>query len=167
MNIQKLVLPLSLQDISQLKQGDKALLTGILLTARDAAHKRLAECISNKQELPFDLRESTIFYCGPSPTPDGKICGAVGPTTSSRMDKWTPLLLEHGLRAMIGKGERSEAVQNEIRRMGSIYFVAVGGISAYLTRHIVSCETYLWEELGTEAIYRLRVVDFPVYVSIV
>lgn len=163
MNIHKLNLPLTPEDIAKIRQGDKVLLSGELFTARDAAHKRLMDCIAEGEELPFDLSKIALFYCGPSPAKEGKTCGAVGPTTSSRMDAYTPALLKEGLKVMIGKGDRSKKVMEAIRASGAIYLSAVGGISAVLSSTIVSCETFLWEDLGAEAIFRFLVKDFPCY----
>ena len=164
MKIYRYTLPLCPADISPLKISDKVLLTGCLFTARDAAHKRMVEIIQRGEKLPLDLAETTLFYCGPSPARPGNVCGAIGPTTSSRMDVYTPILIQNGLRVMIGKGERSLEVQKAIMDFGAVYFIMSGGISAYLSQHIVSCETFLWQELGPEAIYKLWVKDIPVYV---
>ncbi len=164
MKIYRYTLPLCPADISQLNISDKVLLTGCLFTARDAAHKRMVEIIQRGEKLPLDLAETTLFYCGPSPARPGNICGAIGPTSSSRMDVYTPILIQNGLRVMIGKGERSLEVQKAIMDFGAVYFIMSGGISAYLSQHIVSCETFLWQELGPEAIYKLWVKDIPVYV---
>ncbi len=157
-------LPLAREDIAKLNTGDKVLLFGELFTARDKAHARLCAMIAESESLPFDLAGICLFYCGPSPAPQGNICGAIGPTTSARMDAFTPLLLEHGLRCMIGKGDRSSVVCDAIRSHKAVYFAATGGISALLSQSVVSCETFIWGELGTEAIYRLVVKDFPCYV---
>jgi fumarate hydratase subunit beta len=167
MIIHKLTLPLRPEVIQSLQAGDKVLLTGIIYTARDQAHKRLIAMIEEHQALPFDLSETALFYCGPSPKAEGQICGAIGPTTSSRMDSLTLPLLEQGLRVMIGKGERSGKICQQIREHGAVYLTAVGGISAVLARSIVSCETFLWPELGAEAIHRMCVMDLPCYVSVV
>lgn len=167
MNIHSLRLPLATLSSSTLKAGDKVLLSGTLYTARDMAHKRLAALIAAENPLPWDLSEGALFYCGPSPVPKGKICGAIGPTTSARMDPFTPLLLEHGLRVMLGKGERSPEVQKAIRTHGALYLVAVGGISALLAQHVTKFELFLWPELGAEAVYRMEVEDFPCYVMTV
>ena len=164
MRIYRYTLPLCPADISQLNISDKVLLSGCLFTARDAAHKRMVEIIQRGEKLPLDLAETTLFYCGPSPARPGNVCGAIGPTTSSRMDVYTPILIQNGLRVMIGKGERSLEVQKAIMDFGAVYFIMSGGISAYLSQHIVSCETFLWQELGPEAIYKLWVKDIPVYV---
>lgn len=162
----KLCLPLTKVSISNLKIGERVLISGVLYTARDAAHQRLLELISEGKELPFDLRDAAIFYCGPSPARPGKICGAVGPTTSSRMDKASLILLDKGLKVMIGKGERSVEVTQKIKAQGAVYFTALGGVAALLSKCIVSCETFTWDDLGTEAIHRMEVRDFPVYVAI-
>ncbi len=146
-----------------LQSGDKLYITGTIYTARDQAHRRLIELIETGQELPFDLAETAIFYCGPSPKPETKVCGAIGPTTSSRMDALTLPLLEAGLKLMIGKGERSAAVKAALQPHGALYLSAIGGVSAVLARTIVSCETFLWAELGAEAIYKLEVKNFPCY----
>ncbi len=166
MNIHRIDLPFSVNSISGLKVGDKVLLSGEILTARDAAHKRIIQILEQGEELPFELPNSTLFYCGPSPSLIGRACGAIGPTTSSRMDIWTPRLMEAGLRVMIGKGERSAEVKESIVRHGGLYLVSIGGAAAYLARRVVSCETFLWPELGAEAIHRLVVKDFPAYVAV-
>lgn len=167
MRIFNIQLPFTYSLIEKLEVGDKVLLSGVILTARDAAHKRMHQLLSRNQELPFDLSTSTLFYCGPSPVPPGMNCGAMGPTTSARMDIWMPELIEHGLKVTMGKGERSKEVEDIIRKSGSLYLVCPGGAAAYLAKHIVSCETFLWPELGAEAIYKLVVKDFPAYVAIV
>ncbi|MDD5408434.1 MAG: fumarate hydratase C-terminal domain-containing protein [Candidatus Cloacimonas acidaminovorans] len=166
MKTYRFTLPLCPADIAQLHIFDKVLLTGCLFTARDVAHKRMVDILKRGEKLPLNLAETTLFYCGPSPARPGNICGAIGPTTSSRMDVYTPLLIQNGLRVMIGKGERSIEVQKAIMDFGAIYFVMPGGISAYLSQFIVSCETFLWQELGPEAIHKLWVQDIPVYVAI-
>lgn len=167
MNIHKIALPFSETSISLLKVGDKVLLSGELLTARDAAHKRLIQILERGEALPFELPCTTLFYCGPSPSLNGKACGAIGPTTSARMDVWTPRLMDAGIRVMMGKGERSAPVNECIRNHRGLYLVCVGGAAAYLARRVVSCETFLWPELGAEAIYKLVVKDFPAYVAVV
>jgi fumarate hydratase subunit beta len=167
MTIHKLTLPIGIQDIEKLTAGDKVMLSGTIYTARDAAHRRLINLITEGSPLPIDLPSSAIFYCGPSPTPSGKICGAIGPTTSSRMDPYTIQLLQYGLRVMIGKGERSPMVAEGIKKYGAVYLSCLGGISALLSQSIVSCETFLWPELGAEAIFKLNVCNLPTYVSIV
>lgn len=163
MKIHKINLPINEEEIAKIKPGDKVLLNGELFTARDAAHKRMIEILDHGEELPLDLSKTAIFYCGPSPKAEGNICGAVGPTTSSRMDAYTPRLLKAGLKIMIGKGDRAEHVMQEITNHRAIYLSAIGGISAVLNSCIVSCETYLWPEMGAEAIHKLVVKDFPCY----
>ncbi len=165
MKVHSLNLPLTEQEISSLKIGDKVLLSGILFTARDAAHRRLYSMLSEGTNIPFELNNAAIFYCGPSPTPPGRVCGAIGPTTSARMDRYSPLLIERGMKVMIGKGERSEVVQACIHDHRAVYLTCLGGVSALLSEAIVSCETFLWEELGTEAVFKLVVLDLPCYVA--
>lgn len=163
MKTHKINLPISAEEIAKIKPGDKVLLSGELFTARDAAHKRMIEILDLGDKLPLDLSKTAIFYCGPSPKAEGNICGAVGPTTSSRMDAYTPKLLQAGLKLVIGKGDRAEHIMQEINNHGAIYLSAIGGISAVLNSCIVSCETYLWPEMGAEAIHKLVVKDFPCY----
>ncbi|PKN72845.1 MAG: fumarate hydratase [Candidatus Cloacimonetes bacterium HGW-Cloacimonetes-3] len=167
MQIHRIELPLKPSDKALLRVGDKVLLSGEIFTARDAAHARLERLMITAQPLPFDLSETSLFYCGPSPKPEGKVCGAIGPTTSTRMDRYTPLLIDHGLRVMIGKGERSSTVKQSILSHHAVYMVCVGGVSALMAQSIVSCETYAWGELGAEAIYRLVVKDLPAYIAII
>lgn len=163
MNIHNTQLPISDISIHKLQPGDKILLSGILYTARDKAHQRLTELLISGNPLPFDLSSSAIFYCGPSPTPPGKICGAIGPTTSARMDSFTPLLLQHGLKVMLGKGDRSPQVMQAIKEYKAIYLAATGGISALLSRCVISFDLFAWPELGAEAIYKMEVKDLPCY----
>lgn len=139
---------------------------GILYTARDEAHKKMVEAISRGEDLPIPLENQVIFYAGPTPAPPGKVIGSIGPTTSSRMDSYTPVLLAHGLRGMIGKGNRSRQVVNAIKKFGSVYFIAIGGIAALLGKKVCKCELVAYPELGPEAIYRLEVKDFPLLVGI-
>ena len=163
----RLILPIYSEEISALNLNDKVLLSGTVYTARDEAHKRMIAILKKGEALPFDLAETAIFYCGPSPAAPGKICGAIGPTTSSRMDPYTPDMLKAGLKVMIGKGDRSVETQQEIKAAGALYLIAIGGISAVLSQSIVSCETFLWEHLGAEAVYKMELKDFPCYVGIV
>ncbi|MBM4404281.1 MAG: fumarate hydratase C-terminal domain-containing protein [Candidatus Cloacimonetes bacterium] len=165
MRIIELTLPLTPADISGLQTGDKALLSGILYTARDQAQQRLCQLLDKNAELPFSLASATLFYCGPSPVPPGRICGAIGPTTASRMDKYTPQLIENGLRVMIGKGERSPQVQEFLRQYQAVYLTAIGGASAILAQSVTAFDLWCWQELGPEAIYRIAVKDFPCYVN--
>lgn len=146
--------------------GDYVYLSGILYTARDAAHKRMQEALQENGELPFDLENNVIYYMGPSPAREGRPIGSAGPTTASRMDKYTPALLDLGLRGMIGKGKRSAAVIEATIRNRAVYFAAVGGAGALLSRSVISSETIAYDDLGTEAIRRLEVRDFPVIVVI-
>lgn len=162
----KLHVPVNKEDIHTLKAGDYVYLTGTVYTARDAAHKRMQEALDAGKELPFDLAGNAIYYMGPSPAREGRPIGSAGPTTASRMDKYTPQLLDLGLGAMIGKGKRSQAVLDAIVRNGSVYFAAVGGAGALLSKRILSSEVIAYEDLGTEAIRRLEVEDFPVVVVV-
>ncbi|MDO4268419.1 MAG: Fe-S-containing hydro-lyase [Eubacteriales bacterium] len=158
--------PISKEDAKSLKAGDYVYLTGTVYTARDAAHKRMQEAMDAGGSLPIDLKGNVIYYMGPSPAREGRPIGSAGPTTASRMDKYTPRLLDLGLGAMIGKGKRSQAVQEAIVRNGSVYFAAVGGAGALLSQRILSSEVVAYDDLGTEAIRRLEVKNFPVIVVI-
>ena len=158
-------LPLTPEMIRSLRAGDEALLSGYLYTARDQTHIRLLKDIGRKT-LPIDLRGQTIYYAGPTPAPSGKIIGSCGPTTSGRMDAFTPALLKAGIRAMIGKGRRSEEVRRAIRKYKAVYFLTIAGAGAYLSKKIVEARPVLYKDLGTEAVYRLKVKDFPVIVGI-
>lgn len=162
----KIKTPISKEDAASLKSGDYVYLTGTIYTARDAAHKRMQEALDAGKELPLDLGGNIIYYMGPSPAREGRPIGSAGPTTASRMDKYTPALLDLGMGAMIGKGKRSQAVIDAIVRNGSVYFAAVGGAGALLSQRIISSEVIAYEDLGTEAIRKLEVVDFPVIVVI-
>ncbi len=158
--------PVSREEIKALRAGDSIFLTGTIYTARDAAHKRMQEALDAGESLPFDIRDNVIYYMGPSPAREGRPIGSAGPTTASRMDKYTPALLDLGLGAMIGKGKRSQAVSAAIVRNGSIYFAAAGGAGALLSKRILSSEVIAYDDLGTEAIRKLEVKDFPVIVVI-
>lgn len=164
--MKRILTPLNQEVIEKLKVGDKILLSGVIYTARDQAHKRIVKTIKKGKKLPFPLEGEVIFYCGPSPTPPDKIIGSCGPTTSSRMDKFTPILLKHGLKGMIGKGVRSEDVIEAIKKYKAIYFIAVGGAGAYLSTKIIQVEIIAYPELDTEAIYKLKVENFPLIVGI-
>ncbi len=153
-------LPLNEHDIEELKAGDYVYLNGIIYSARDAAHDRMQESI------PFDIQNQTIYYLGPSPAREGNVIGSAGPTTSSRMDKYTPRLLDLGLRGMIGKGKRSKEVIESIIKNKAIYFAAVGGAGAILSKCIKSSEVIAYDDLGPEAIHKLTVENFPVIVVI-
>ncbi|NLO36134.1 MAG: TRZ/ATZ family protein [Clostridiaceae bacterium] len=159
-------LPLGDLAARSLKAGDLLALSGPLFTARDAAHKRLTEALEQGLPLPVALQGQTIYYAGPCPAPPGQVIGSVGPTTSGRMDAYTPLLLQHGLRIMIGKGQRSPAVIAAMRLHGAVYLGATGGAGALLSQHVRSAEVVAYPDLGPEAIRRLVVVDFPVIVLI-
>lgn len=148
-------------DIEKLKSGDTVMLSGTIYTARDAAHKRMTEQLENGENLPIDLAGQAIYYVGPTPAKPGQAIGSAGPTTSSRMDAYTPALLEHGLKGMIGKGYRSEEVVDAIRDNKAVYMVAIGGTGALLAQKIRSSELIAYEDLGTEAIRRLEVENFP------
>ena len=162
----KINMPLSKEDALSLKCGDYVYLTGTIYTARDAAHKRMYEALRNGEELPFDIKGQTIYYMGPSPAREGRPIGSAGPTTASRMDKYAPELLDLGLIGMIGKGKRTREVKDAIIRNGAVYFAAVGGAGALLSKCITSSETIAYDDLGTEAIRKLEVKDFPVIVVI-
>ena len=149
-----------------LKAGDYVYLTGTIYTARDAAHKRMYEALMNGEELPFDVKNNTIYYMGPSPAREGRVIGSAGPTTASRMDKYAPSLLDLGLIGMIGKGKRNKAVHEAIVRNKAVYFAAVGGAGALLSKCITSSEIIAYDDLGTEAVRKLIVKDFPVIVVI-
>lgn len=158
--------PLREEDVQHLKAGDYVYLTGTIYTARDAAHKRMYEALEEKRELPINMKDNVIYYMGPSPAREGRVIGSAGPTTASRMDKYAPALLDLGLRGMIGKGKRSEKVKEAIKRNKAIYFAAVGGAGALLSRSITASEVIAYDDLGTEAIRKLEVKDFPVVVVI-
>jgi fumarate hydratase subunit beta len=164
--MKKIELPLNYDLIDSLKIGDELLLSGKIYTARDVAHKRLAQLIKYNRKLPIDLKWQTIYYAGPTPALPGKIIGACGPTTSSRMDSFTPSLLSYGLKGMIGKGRRSEEVRESIKKHNAVYFVAIGGAGAYLSERIKKSKVVLYEDLGPEAVFELEIKDFPVIVGI-
>mgnify|MGYP002616522654 FL=1 len=151
---------------TSLKAGDYVYLTGTIYTARDAAHKRMYEALKKGEELPFDVKNNTIYYMGPSPAREGRPIGSAGPTTASRMDKYAPSILDLGLIGMIGKGKRNKAVHEAIVRDRAVYFAAVGGAGALLSKCITSSEVIAYDDLGTEAIRKLTVKDFPVIVVI-
>jgi len=159
-------IPLSDNDVINLKTGDKVLINGVIYTARDAAHKRIIEAIDSGGELPFDLNGQVIYYAGPSPAKPGSVIGSCGPTTSSRMDAYTPKLIQHGLKGMIGKGKRSKEVKEAIMAHISVYFAAVGGVAALLSKTIVESEIIAYPDLEPESVRRLVVKDFPVIVAI-
>ena len=158
--------PISNEDAKSLKTGDYVYLTGTIYTARDAAHKRMDETLNKGERLPIDLPNNIIYYMGPSPAREGRPIGSAGPTTASRMDKYAPKLLDLGLKGMIGKGKRSQVVMDAIIRNGAVYFAAVGGAGALLSKSIVKSTVVAYDDLGTEAIRKLEVVNFPVIVVI-
>jgi fumarate hydratase subunit beta len=158
-------LPLDAEVARSLCVGEQVRLSGPVFGARDAAHRRMAAAIVAGEPLPVDLRGETIYYVGPTPARPGRVIGAAGPTTAMRMDPYTEPLLERGLRAMIGKGDRGPAVREAIARHGAVYFIAVGGSGALLSRHIRAVEVVAYEDLGTEAIRRLELHDFPAIVA--
>ncbi|SES93191.1 Fe-S-containing hydro-lyase [Anaerobranca gottschalkii] len=166
MERKKIKTPLSPQDIESLVAGDLVELTGVIYTARDAAHKRMIEALNNGEQLPFDLNGNVIYYVGPTPAKEGQVIGSAGPTTSGRMDKYTPRLLDLGLKGMIGKGLRSQEVVESIKKNKGVYFAAVGGAAALISKRIIKSEIIAYEDLGTEGIRKLEVVDFPVIVAI-
>jgi fumarate hydratase subunit beta len=157
-------IPLKADVISSLHAGDMVLLSGEVYTARDVAHRRLYEALDKGEKLPIDLKTAVIFYAAPTPTPPGKIIGSIGPTTSYRMDFFTPKLIENGLKGMIGKGNRSAEVVASIKKHKAIYFGAIGGIAALSSQCVKKAELVAYEDLGPEAIRKLTVVDFPVIV---
>lgn len=159
-------LPIDKETISELHSGDYLYLTGTIYTARDAAHKRMYESIGRNEELPFDISGNFIYYLGPTPAKPGMVIGSAGPTTSSRMDKYTPELLSRGLSGMIGKGKRSKAVIDSIVENGAVYMAAVGGAGALLSKCIKSSEVIAYDDLGTEAIRKLYVENLPVIVIV-
>lgn len=158
--------PLSKEDAASLRSGDYVYLTGTIYTARDAAHKRMYEALQKGETLPMEMESNVIYYMGPSPAREGRPIGSAGPTTASRMDKYAPSLLDLGLRGMIGKGKRSAEVKEAVVRNQAVYFAAVGGAGALLSKSIVSSEVIAYDDLGTEAIRKLEVKDFPVIVVI-
>ena len=158
--------PANTEELAELKSGDYVYLTGTIYTGRDAAHKRMYEILQKGGELPVDWKDQVIYYMGPSPAREGRPIGSAGPTTASRMDKYAPQLLDLGLGAMVGKGKRSQAVIDAIVRNGSVYFAAVGGAGALLSKCITSAEVVAYDDLGTEAIRKLTVENFPAIVVI-
>ncbi|MCX8030379.1 MAG: Fe-S-containing hydro-lyase [Thermodesulfovibrionales bacterium] len=161
----KITTPLTDEAIRDLKAGDLVYISGFIYTARDAAHKRLVELLKESKELPFDIKGAVIYYVGPTPPKPSRIIGSAGPTTSSRMDAYAPLLIEKGLKGMIGKGGRSPMVKESMVKYGAVYFIATGGAGALLSKHIKSSEVIAYEDLGPEAIRKLYVEDFPAIVA--
>lgn len=164
--MKKINSPLDAGQIKTLKAGDEVRLSGVIYTARDQAHKRLIDELERKAKLPLDLKGAIIYYCGPAKTPKGKTIGACGPTTSSRMDKFTPLLLSKGIKGMIGKGQRSKEVIADIKKHKSVYFLTYAGCGALLTQYVKKVKAAAYKDLGPEAIYKLNVEDFPLIVGV-
>jgi len=164
--MRRIYLPLTKDVIKTLRQGEEVLLSGPLLTARDAAHKRLVEALKSRKQIPVSIKGETIYYTGPTPAKKGQVIGSCGPTTSARMDQFTPVLLRHGLIGMIGKGERSKEVVSATKRSGAVYFITVGGAGAYLRELVKKSTVVAYKDLGTEAMRRLVVKDFPAIVSV-
>ncbi|MEK6715640.1 MAG: FumA C-terminus/TtdB family hydratase beta subunit [Candidatus Omnitrophota bacterium] len=158
--------PLTDKIIKSLRAGQQVLISGIIYTARDQAHKRLASLLKKGKKLPFDLKGQIVYYCGPTPAKKGEVIGSCGPTTSSRMDEFTPLLLKAGLKGMIGKGRRSQAVREAIKKYRAVYFLTYAGCGALLSTFVKRCEPIAYPDLGTEAIYKLEVENFPLIVGI-
>jgi fumarate hydratase subunit beta len=156
--------PLDEETIEKLKAGDQVFITGVIYTARDAAHKRLIETLDKGEKMPFDLTGQTVYYMGPSPAKPGQVIGSAGPTTSGRMDSYTPRLMASGLKGMIGKGNRSQAVKDSLKKYKAVYFAAIGGAGALISKSIKKAEVIAYEDLGAEAIRRLEVENFPVTV---
>ncbi len=165
MKIMHITSPIDAEIIEKLTVGTQVLISGVIYTARDAAHKRLVHALDKGAELPFDLNGQTLYYMGPSPARPGQVIGSAGPTTSGRMDMYTPRLIAAGIRAMIGKGSRSPAVREAMKKHRSVYFVTTGGAGALLARSIKEAEVIAYEDLGAEAIRRLNVKDFPAIVG--
>jgi fumarate hydratase subunit beta len=161
----RLTTPLKTEDVEQLRVGDRVLLTGIIYSARDAAHKRIVQLLETGEPLPFEPEGQVIYYVGPSPTKPGHAIGAAGPTTSYRMDAYAPTLIAHGLKGMIGKGKRNDSVREAMAEHKAVYFAAIGGAGALMARSILSAEVIAYPELGPEAVRRMEVKDFPLIVA--
>ena len=157
--------PLTDAFVHSLRAGDEVIIAGAIYTARDIAHKRLCESLSKGQPLPFDIKGALIYFCGPTPAPPGKPIGSAGPTTSARMDAFSPTLIAAGLKAMLGKGYRNQAVRDALKQYCAVHLSTIGGAGALLAKHITSAQVVAYEDLGTEAIRRLEVVDFPAIVA--
>jgi len=163
--IKKIQAPLADVDVRSLRVGDEVLISGVVYTARDIAHKRLCEALRVGRKLPFELAGAIIYFVGPTPAPPGRVIGAAGPTTSSRMDPFSPMLIANGLKATIGKGYRGEAVRAALKKYGAVHLSTIGGAGALLSKHIIAAEVIAYEDLGTEAVRKLKVVDFPAVVA--
>ena len=164
MATKKITTPLTDEQVKDLKAGDSVLITGIIYTGRDAAHKRLVDTLQKGEKLPVDLKGQIIYYVGPAPAKPGYPIGPAGPTTSGRMDPYTPTLLAYGMKGMIGKGNRNQDVIEALKKHTGVYFAAVGGAAALIAKRIKKCETVAYDELGPEAVMKLTVEDFPVVV---
>ena len=162
----KITTPLTREAVRNLKAGDSCLISGVIYTARDAAHKRLCELVAQGKELPMDVKDAIIYFVGPTPAKPGQAIGSAGPTTSYRMDAYSPILIEQGLTGMIGKGKRGAEVVDAMKRCGAVYFGAIGGCGALLSKCIKKAEVIAYEDLGAEAIRRMEVEDFPAIVII-
>ena len=163
--VKKLQTPLGVEDVRKLRAGDEVSISGVVYTGRDMAHKRLCELIDGGGELPIELEGQVIYFVGPTPAGEGRVIGSAGPTTSSRMDAFSPKLIAKGLRGMIGKGYRGDEVREALKEYCAVHFAATGGAGALLSQHIVACEVIAYEEFGTEAIRRLEFEDFPAVVA--
>jgi len=166
MNVCRITTPLNKEMRKRLKVGDTVLLNGIIFTARDVAHKKFLELLKKGMRLPFPIRDASIFYAGPTPAPKGMVIGSCGPTTSSRVDIFTPALLRAGAGSFIGKGRRSDTVRREIARHSAVYFLAMGGAGALISLKITDARPIAFKELGPEAVYMINVRDFPLIVGI-
>jgi fumarate hydratase subunit beta len=165
-DIKKVTTPLTKEQVADLKAGDSVLITGVIYTGRDAAHKNLVKALKEGQELPIDIKDQVIYYVGPAPAKPGQVIGSCGPTTSGRMDAYAPTLIELGLKGMIGKGPRNEKVIAAMKEHGAVYLAAIGGAAALIARSVKKADVVAYPELGPEAIYRLEVEDFPCIVAI-
>ena len=163
--VKRIITPLNDDIVRGLRTGDEVLLSGIIYTARDMAHKRMCEALEKGEKLPFELAGAVIYFVGPTPARPGKVIGAAGPTTSSRMDAFSPKLIAAGLKGMIGKGYRSAEVRDALQKYGAVHFSAVGGAGALLSKHIKSSRVIAYEDLGTEAVREIQIIDFPAVVA--
>jgi len=166
MQVKNVTTPITREAVKSLRAGDTVLLSGPIYSARDAAHARLVELVDKGGKIPFDIENAVVYYVGPTPAKPGEVIGSAGPTTSYRMDAYSPRLIELGLTGMIGKGKRSDEVVNSMKKHGAVYLGAIGGAGALLAKRIVACELVCYEDLGSEAIRKLTVKDFPVTVII-
>ena len=162
--VKNIFLPLTEKTLAELKAGDNLLLSGVLYVARDAAHRRMIETLDRGEPLPYDIKGQTLYYMGPSPAPPGRVIGSAGPTTSTRMDSYTPRLLAAGLKGMIGKGVRSKEVKDVMKKHRAVYLAAIGGIGALISKSIIKSEIVAYPDLGPEAVLKLEVKDFPAIV---